>query len=409
MIRLRLDKIRPGMVTASTIWNPVRPDQILIERDVVLDANILRRLEQLGIERLYIQAPGLDLVRQYIDPELERARDRLHLVGGELIDAIRREDRRNQNWRKFEIVIEELVRHMSANPAGAVFTDPAASRDNLLLDHAVDVCYLCTLLGLRSQGYLVRQRRRLSPTQASNLTNLAIAGLLHDLGMYELPASTQERWLLDRDETDATWRQHVDLGYQRVNGVVDTVVCAAIRQHHQYYDGSGFPRKKLWDGREVGVAGDQIHVFARVVTAADIFSEVKSCIERRGMLNVRALAQVVSGAVARRIDPVVLKALLEVVPAYPPGTPVRLTDGRHGVVIDWKPNRPCRPAVAMTGPVEEYVIEEPHAVDIVDLVEAPQLAIAEVEGADVTRDNFEPPAGAAPRGTARAFDVLDVA
>ena len=46
---------------------------------------------------------------------------------------------------------------------------------------------------------------------------------------------------------------------------------------------------------------------------------------------------------ARKLDPVVFKALLNVVPAFAPGTFVTLSDGRSCVAVGFDPTSPCRP------------------------------------------------------------------
>ena len=54
--------------------------------------------------------------------------------------------------------------------------------------HAAAVAVLAVMLGVRLEDYLVSQRRRLNPAHAKEVVNLAVAGMLHDIGKAKLPA-----------------------------------------------------------------------------------------------------------------------------------------------------------------------------------------------------------------------------
>ena len=60
---------------------------------------------------------------------------------------------------------------------------------------------------------------------------------------------------------------------------------------------------------------------------------------------VRVLREIVEQARTGIVDPVVVKGLLSVVPAFAPGSLVRLDDGQRAVVAEFDPLHPCRPTV----------------------------------------------------------------
>jgi hypothetical protein len=63
------------------------------------------------------------------------------------------------------------------------------------------------------------------------------------------------------------------------------------------------------------------------------------------MPQVWALAAMLSEKLRTRFDPNVLRALVEVVPPYPPGSRVTLSDGSEAIVIDHQIADPCNPTV----------------------------------------------------------------
>ena len=86
------------------------------------------------------------------------------------------------------------------------------------------------------------------------------------------------------------------------------------------------------------------------------------------------------------LDPMMFKALLAVVPPYPPGSLVKLSSGELAVVTDFTSANPCRPSVrtirdlaALDGDGEDY-----------DLKLRTDIEVVESEGEDVSEDNFYP-------------------
>src|SRR5690606_20367995 len=137
-----------------------------------------------------------------------------------------------------------------------------------------------------------------------------------------IPEAVVERWRHWRNENDAGWQAHVELGHQRLAGFIERAAAATILQHHQYYDGSGFPRRESWDGVKRGLIGERIPVFARIVTVADQYDALRFQPDGTVWPPVRVLRTLLSVAMSRRLDPTPLKALLRVVPAYSPGSRV---------------------------------------------------------------------------------------
>ncbi|HRJ49844.1 MAG TPA: hypothetical protein PKU91_04890, partial [Phycisphaerales bacterium] len=116
------------------------------------------------------------------------------------------------------------------------------------------------------------------------------------------------------------------------------------------------------------------------------------CDDRPVRPMVRSLAMLLREPYRSWIDPVVLRALLTVVPPYAPGTRVTLSDGCEGVVIGWNPADPCRPTVAEIVAPRRVGTARPHATNVhIDLSRNADLFIARAEGHDVAEDNFTLP------------------
>lgn len=94
---------------------------------------------------------------------------------------------------------------------------------------------LCSMLGV-AMGYTV----------PATLEKLALGGFLLDIGLTKLPEdiSTKPVQKLKKDEMDI-YKSHVDLGVNMAQLVRDlpSDVILMIYEHHEYADGSGYPRK----------------------------------------------------------------------------------------------------------------------------------------------------------------------
>jgi putative nucleotidyltransferase with HDIG domain len=125
-------------------------------------------------------------------------------------------------------------------------------------------------------GIAVEFGRRLGFSIADK-HRLALAGLLHDLGKAGVPVAILEKpGPLDKDER-AVMRQHPQLGYESLRGMagLDPRILDIVLSHHEFLDGSGYPR---------GLAGSELSDLVRMVTIADIYGAM---IEKRSYMEPR--------------------------------------------------------------------------------------------------------------------------
>jgi HD-GYP domain-containing protein (c-di-GMP phosphodiesterase class II) len=97
------------------------------------------------------------------------------------------------------------------------------------------------------------------------LSIVGLGGLLHDIGMSKLPPAIND---VDRKLTPQEWalvKSHPKVACQMIDGIsaFPAEVKTAIEQHHEYWNGKGYPR---------GIKGEEIFYPARVIAIADSFS-----------------------------------------------------------------------------------------------------------------------------------------
>lgn len=116
------------------------------------------------------------------------------------------------------------------------------------------------------------------------------------------------------------------------------VIAHAVYQHHERPDGSGYPR---------GRSGSFLHPLARIASVADVFTAVMERREHRPARTPHhAVRATLEGVRAGRLDNAIVRALLSEVSLFPVGTPVRLTNNRHGWVYRTDAAASDRPVIA---------------------------------------------------------------
>jgi len=91
------------------------------------------------------------------------------------------------------------------------------------------------------------------------------AAPMHDIGKIATPDSVLLKPGRLDDEEMEVMKMHSMVGYNILSGSNRPILQSAAiisQQHHEKYDGSGYPD---------GVAGEDIHIFARIVAVADVF------------------------------------------------------------------------------------------------------------------------------------------
>lgn len=132
-----------------------------------------------------------------------------------------------------------------------------------------------------------------------------LAGLLHDIGKVQLPASLRSTSL--EALSDSQWtimRTHPALGETLVGAVPDLRSLAPIvRQHHERYDGTGYPD---------GLAGEQILLDARIIAAANTWIAMTTPGPHQPALDTEAAFVELERSASTGLDPQVVAALRSV-------------------------------------------------------------------------------------------------
>ena len=199
--------------------------------------------------------------------------------------------------------------------------------DSYTVGHSVRVAMLAVLVG---------KHLRLQP---GALAELAVAGMLHDVGKAKIP----EEILFKPGKLDPRERRvmetHTELGAEILlaNGQASPLAVAVAWGHHRKPGGGGYPLSSV--PAEAGPVTDLVHV-------CDVFEALTAVRPYKPALSARRTYEIMLQDVDAFSRPL-LAAFIRAVGIYPPGSEVRLSNGQQAVVTSANP-QPDRPRVRVT-------------------------------------------------------------
>jgi HD-GYP domain-containing protein (c-di-GMP phosphodiesterase class II) len=156
--------------------------------------------------------------------------------------------------------------------------------------HMIRVTFYSVAIGLRMK------------LPQEDLLTLEIASLLHDFGKVGVEAVTLDKEeSLSADES-AEVRHHAERGYHIVSGFPKLEkVAHIIRDHHERYDGSGYPNRKK---------GHDISLLSRIIAVADAYDAMTTSRPyRRRLTHRQAVAELMRHS-GRQFDPEVVEQFI---------------------------------------------------------------------------------------------------
>jgi len=170
------------------------------------------------------------------------------------------------------------------------------------------------------------------------IINIINGALLHDAGMLRLPKQvTEKRGGLSEAEHQLI-RSHPMTANKIVVKELHFLddVGNIVLQHHERWDGTGYPNH---------IAGDYIDIGARIVSIADAFEAMVSPKPYRNSITGNQAVKNLLSDNSRRFDPSILKAFVLIMGIYPIGSIVRLNNGAVARISEVRAIAPLRPKV----------------------------------------------------------------
>jgi len=219
------------------------------------------------------------------------------------------------------------------------------SYDNYLFNHSVNVSVLALALAREMQ---------LSET---DLSDIGLAGLLHDVGKTLTPKSiTLKPGTLNRDEW-GIMRQHPVKSEEIVRQMegVSEQVARMVREHHVNFDLSGYPELE---------PGQRPHPYSKIITITDVYDAITTMRPYQKPYNPREAMRIMEGLSGKVIDPKYFELFVKALGIYPIGTLIRLDTNEVAVVVETYGQAPLTPRIRIVFDPEGVPLPRPLEIDL---------------------------------------------
>lgn len=342
---LSIGQIRPGMKLGKRIYN--EEGLTLLAEGAELTVSIIRRLERLGIDILYVQDEVTDdivLPEMVADETRREAVKQIRTVYRSMMnDKMGRMSYPHLGY-SFRKMTESILDDLGSREDVLIMLGDIHTTDHYLYTHSFNVCLYTLTLGMAA-GH-----------SREDLFTLGMGSILHDIGKTRISPKVLLKPGRLTDEEFAEMKRHTELGYALLKDepFVPLLAAHCAFQHHERLDGSGYPR---------GIRDGEIHDFAKWIAITDSYDAMTTNrVYRRGMLPHEAVDILYSGS-CTQYDQRKLEVFRDKVALYPVGLTVRLSTGQTGVVTSVPPKTPNRPIVRVIED-EEGASVQPYEVDL---------------------------------------------
>ncbi len=214
--------------------------------------------------------------------------------------------------------------------------------------HYVRVAAYSSMLTTKLMSDIVQEKvlRGFSVESSSRRQmTVTLGALLHDIGK-EKNVETVRRFKEEArftPEQREESKKHAAEGFEILGILNEPALRALARNHHQHFDGSGFPANVDGSARH----GVDIDFFSRIVCVANTFDNLmRHRFGERPMIPAVALYHL-RNTYKTWFDPRVLREFLAIVPPFQLGDEVLLSNGLLAKVLKQRGDTPCLPRVAI--------------------------------------------------------------
>ncbi len=274
------------------------PDVAVIVITAGQDAEAVSECLNAGAHHYFLKPIQLDEFRHVLEVtcrsnQLQRERETYRL---QLEQTVRRRSR--QLRRTFLSAINSLVRALEAR-------DPYTSGHSLRVrDYALGLA--------EALGWNGRQRRLLN-----------LAAKLHDIGKVGVPEAILNKPDILTPTEKELLREHPVIGERILGPIIRSpAILAAIRGHHERFDGGGYPD---------GLAAERIPVLSRVITVADSFDALTSARAYRAPVPSAEALEIVRAGAGSQFDPAFLFPFVNRMARRGPGVPLATGPAPEGL------------------------------------------------------------------------------
>ncbi|MCC2606369.1 HD-GYP domain-containing protein [Planctobacterium marinum] len=230
------------------------------------------------------------------------------------------------NFQPIKDVSEKFVNSLDRNPNALLCMIHLRQKDAYLLEHSLNV------------GILMGAFAQYLELDNDVVSELALAGMLHDIGKIEIPDQILHKPGKLTDEEMDVMKGHVVKGLEvlkKMEGISKRLF-HVVAQHHERLDGSGYP---------MGLNDSDINIYGRMIAIVDGYDAMTAdrCY-RKGMPPNQAL-KILLKCSETELDKALVNKFIKYIGVHPVGSLVKLDSEKLSLVTEHNENAPLSPKV----------------------------------------------------------------
>ncbi len=239
-------------------------------------------------------------------------------------------------------VVESVVR----NPDGMMWLTRLKSVDAYTYDH-----------GLNTAIYLIAFGRYLGLPE-DQLQTIGTVGLMQDVGKIKLPRALLEKSAKLTLAELKVFQSHVGHSLSVISGSKEAspVLLNTISQHHERFDGSGYPN---------GLVGDQISPLGGMAGLVDTYTALISARAYAKPISVQQALHQLYASRGQAFKPELVEQFIQCVGVFPVGSLVELNSGEVAVVVSQNRARRLKPRVMLVLDKDRQSYPSPVMLDLI--------------------------------------------
>lgn len=224
-------------------------------------------------------------------------------------------------------LVEQITESMLSAPELAIHIMNDKQGGEELYFHSLNVTMLALMMA----------RDIKLPQEAVNA--LGMGALFHDIGRQEIPAKILLKTEPLTQAERSFYEMHCEYGVKIGKRLhFNPAMLSIIRDHHEAFDGSGYPAK---------LKGEAIGLLPRIVAIANRYDELCNPVNIAEALTPHEALSLMFARLRSKFEPKLLQVFIRCLGVYPPGTIVQLSNGVIGMVATINTNQPMKPMIVV--------------------------------------------------------------
>lgn len=306
---LRIEHLKPGVTLAKPIVGD--DGRLLVNAGNTISETIYKRMVSMGFQGAYIDIPVFsDIIVEDVIADSIRAAAFEALREQHIVQAVQ--------------VAKKMVQELKYKETLKLDLLDIKNDKNYVYKHCVSVAVFSIVIGI---GLGLNEEQ---------LENLAVAGLLHDIGKLEIKKRVlNAKHIYNNKEMDEM-KKHPMNAYESLKEYpfISSVSRNSILFHHENLDGSGYYQ----------ITSEKLGLFPRILRVADTYDALTAQRKYRKAHSPADAIEYIMSNVDTLFDKDVVDVFVKKFPVYPIGFTVRLSNGMIAVVVDNSANS-LRPKV----------------------------------------------------------------